>query len=289
MHCRPEDPDLLRQIEFTSFFDRHGIPVPRLRRADPGAGVVLFEDLGDLSLYGWLRCGRCESDIERLYVQAVEIAAELHTRVTSHAAECPALTQRVFDYGHLRWETSYFMGRFVGDLCEVRAKGPVDLEKEFHRLAAAVDALPKTVIHRDFQCQNIMVTAEGSLRLIDYHGARFGPPAYDIASLLWDPYHRLPYSLREGLVTHYLGRLRAAGPPGFREDQFRQGLLLCRLQRHMQALGAYGFLSLVKGKRYFLKHVPEGLRLLREDLESAEKNYPGLHGLVMSLRAPGQD
>ena len=45
----------------------------------------------------------------------------------------------------------------------------------------------------------------------------------------------------------------------------------------MQALGAYGFLSVVKGKKYFLKHVPEALRLLRE--ETAAKT------IIRTLRA----
>ena len=51
----------------------------------------------------------------------------------------------------------------------------------------------------------------------------------------------------------------------------------------MQALGAYGFLSLKKGKRYFLKHVPEGLRLLKEDIELAGETYPVLYNLVKTL------
>ena len=32
----------------------------------------------------------------------------------------------------------------------------------------------------------------------------------------------------------------------------------------MQALGAYGFLGIVKGRTFFLDHTPPALRLLRE-------------------------
>jgi NDP-sugar pyrophosphorylase family protein/aminoglycoside/choline kinase family phosphotransferase len=283
MRCRPGDPDLLRQIEYARFFGSLGLPAARVTQADGATGEVLFEDLGDLSLYSWLRCRRSEDEIEGIYRQAVEMAGELHTRATSNVADCTALRERVFDYDHFRWETSYFMERFVGALCNMGAKDPSALEEEFHRLASAADGLPKTVIHRDLQCQNIMVTAEGSLRFIDYQGARLGPPAYDLASLLWDPYHRLPDHLREDLVAHYLGRMRASGLAGFGEKEFLQGLRLCRLQRHMQALGAYGFLSLVKGKRHFLRHVPEGLRLLGEDLQGCEETYPALSELVRSI------
>ncbi len=69
----------------------------------------------------------------------------------------------------------------------------------------------------------------------------------------------------------------------FDETQFRTSLLCCRLQRHMQALGAYGFLSKIKGKKYFMKHIPEALRLLKEDVSLSKEKYPELYNLVMGL------
>ena len=51
----------------------------------------------------------------------------------------------------------------------------------------------------------------------------------------------------------------------------------------MQALGAYGFLAVVKGKTYFLKHVPEALTLLREDLAEAPQEFPELVRLTAAL------
>jgi hypothetical protein len=36
------------------------------------------------------------------------------------------------------------------------------------------------------------------------------------------------------------------------------------MQRLMQALGAYGFLGLVKGHKHFLKHVPAAMTSLAE-------------------------
>jgi hypothetical protein len=122
-----------------------------------------------------------------------------------------------------------------------------------------------------------MVTRGGIPGILDYQGARMGPPAYDVVSLLWDPYTRLDENVRESLLEYYLRRV--SNLSSFGRD-FRDTLLPCRLQRHMQALGAYGFLSSVKGKRYYLKYVPEGLRLLREDVELAKNDYPGLYELV---------
>jgi hypothetical protein len=40
----------------------------------------------------------------------------------------------------------------------------------------------------------------------------------------------------------------------------------------------------VKGKKYFLKHVPEALRLLREETSATINDYPELYELVHRLR-----
>jgi aminoglycoside/choline kinase family phosphotransferase len=172
------------------------------------------------------------------------------------------------------------MERFVEGIKNIRIKDPFILNWELDRLAQRADSFPKTVIHRDFQSQNIMITKEKTPRIIDYQGARMGPPAYDVASILWDPYYRLEDDIREVLLDYYISEMSQRGKEKFDEWTFRESLLPCRLQRHMQALGAYGFLSTGKGKRYFLKFVPEGIRLLKEDVSLARSEYPALYDLV---------
>jgi aminoglycoside/choline kinase family phosphotransferase len=122
----------------------------------------------------------------------------------------------------------------------------------------------------------------GTLHVIDFQGARMAPPAYDVASILWDPYRRLDDAMRERLLAYYIDGMQKASAD-FDAGGFRETLLPCRLQRHMQALGAYGFLAAVKGKKYFLKHVPEALRLLREETAAAQNEYPVLAKLVQNL------
>jgi aminoglycoside/choline kinase family phosphotransferase len=177
---------------------------------------------------------------------------------------------------------------------DIKVKNPSVLDDEFHRLASTVDSFFKTVIHRDFQSQNIIITKYGIPRLLDYQGARIGPPAYDVVSILWDPYYRLEDNMRERLLDYYIDKMKMSNPPSlpllkggkggfFNTTNFKEILLPCRLQRHMQALGAYGFLSKAKGKKYFLKYVPEGLMLLKEDVSLSKDKYPHLYDLVMSL------
>jgi NDP-sugar pyrophosphorylase family protein/thiamine kinase-like enzyme len=283
MHCVKEDKDYQRQIEYTRFFLKYNIPVPELIKVAPDKKTAVFEDLGDISLYSWLKCPRKQKQIENIYKQVIDILILIHAEASKHVSECPALQNRFFDYEHFRWETNYFIERFVRGIKNVQVKNLSALNKEFHSLAIKADSFPKTVIHRDFQSQNIMVTKGDVLRIIDYQGARMGPPAYDVASILWDPYFRLRDGMRERLLDYYVREMTNKSNNKFQEKDFRQTLISCRLQRHMQALGAYGFLSAVKDKQYFLKHVPEGLRLLKEDMLPAKKEYPVLYELVMKI------
>jgi len=317
LQCLEGDTDFHRHLEYTRFLSRHSIPVPELIQADPEKMNTFFEDLGDLSLYSWLKCPHTLDEIENIYKKILDILTLIHTRAHEHISECILLQNRLFDYEHLRWETSYFIERFVEGIRNIRVKNLSELNDEFHKLASIVDSYPKTVVHRDFQSQNIIITKGGIPRLLDYQGARIGPPAYDVVSILWDPYYQLEDDMRERLLNYYIDKRKKLyadkmskvnNPPSppfnsplgkggyrevkgapefytreFNEIKFEETLLPCRLQRHMQALGAYGFLSKIKGKKYFLKYVPEGLRLLKEDVSLAKDEYPELYDLVMSL------
>lgn len=283
MQCKDDDPDYERQIEYTRYFLKHAVPVPALIEADIGEKNALIEDAGDISLYSWLKCPRHRADIENIYRQVIDIIVLVHTKVSEDISTCPLLKSRVFDYDHFRWETDYFIKRFVDGVRNINIRNLPVLNEELHQLALKADAVPKVVIHRDFQSQNIMVMKGQKLRLIDYQGARLGPPAYDVASMLWDPYYRLEDEMRQRLLDYYMERMKAFYSGKFDEDIFKSSLVLCSLQRHMQALGAYGFLSLVKGKKYFQKHMPEGLRLLKDDAGNVKEDCPELYELIMGL------
>ncbi|HEV8640815.1 MAG TPA: phosphotransferase [Methylomirabilota bacterium] len=282
MECRPEDPDFERHLAYTGFFARHAVPVPELLSADSANKRALFEDLGDTSLYAYLKLPHDTRSVERVYRGVLRRLVTLHTTATRHVHECLLLKTRIFDYDYFRWETTYFLDRFVTGLRQHAITNRPAIDEELHRLSQRVDAQAKGIIHRDFQCQNIMITA-GVPRFIDYQGARMAPPAYDVASVLWDPYYRLEDPMRERLLAYYVGEMKADAFTAFDESSFLQSLIPCRLQRHMQALGAYGFLAEVKGKKYFLKHVPEALRLLKAEAAEARREYPELARLTASL------
>ncbi|MEJ2697919.1 MAG: phosphotransferase [Candidatus Sulfobium sp.] len=293
LECARTDPDYRRQITYSRFLSGCSVPVAGLIAEEPGTGDcppagdghvhALFEDLGDLSLYSWTRCARDPGRVVKVYRSTIDVLVTLHTVATDNAGKCPPPGFRLFDYHHLRWETDYFMEQFVRKTRGIAPENRTVLAEEFDRLARKVDSAPKSVVHRDFQSQNIMVTAADTPRLIDYQGARIGPPAYDLVSLLWDPYTGLHERMRERLIAYYLAGMRLYYGDLFDEAVFGTSLLPCRLQRHMQALGAYGFLAGEKGKKYFLRHVPAALSYLREETEAAGSEFPALCRLVKRL------
>ena len=295
MECSCNDRDFERQLLYSHFFKKYLVPVPDLIGRDACdsrnmlndnklSGHAIFEDLGDLSLYSWLKCRREPKRIEALYRRVLDILITLHTTATTHVSECPQLQSRLFDYEHLSWETAYFIDRFVCGLMELDIGDRGLLNEDFSRLARQVDAFRKTIVHRDFQSQNVMVTEGDIPRLIDYQGARIGPPAYDLASILWDPYFALDPAMRERLNDYYTEGIKDFFRDEFDIEEFRRTIIPCRLQRHMQALGAYGFLSKVKGKSYFLKHIPQALLYLKEEIEMVKTEYPSLYELIQRIK-----
>jgi aminoglycoside/choline kinase family phosphotransferase len=101
---------------------------------------------------------------------------------------------------------------------------------------------------------------------------RPGLAEYDLASLVNDPYVDLAEAERTELIAYHRCRQLANGNTIDGGLDFK--LRLCAMQRLMQALGAYGFLGLVKGHKHFLQYVPNALQSLRavvvtiEDLQA---------------------
>jgi len=102
--------------------------------------------------------------------------------------------------------------------------------------------------------------------------------AEHLASLLYDPYVDLPETERSEL-TGYYRQLQIERGIAINGD-FDLKLRLCAMQRLMQALGAYGFLGLVKGHKHFLRHIPGALKSLQRIVAEID----GLTQLAKTLR-----
>ncbi|MBL8025634.1 MAG: phosphotransferase [Fibrobacteres bacterium] len=273
----PDDPEFKRQIEYARFFRDNGVPVPRILYLDERRHRVLFEDLGRKDLYEIFHSTKDVKEMIPLYYSALD---SLIAFQTVQSEGCQLLDSWHFDKKNLLWETSYFLNRFVKGFLGITKTDSKELHSELEKLAEKVDGYPKKVMHRDYQSRNIMVIGKDT-HIVDFQGARMGPPAYDAASIIYDPYCPLSPEIEEDLVDYYIDKMIKKGKST--RVILRESLLYCGLQRHMQALGAYGLLSKTKGKEWFVQHIPRALFLLKREADLVKQEFPVLAELIKSL------
>ena len=164
--------------------------------------------------------------------------------------------------GRFAWEreSRYFIEAFLKG-CLGWKTVPPSAESELQMIAMDVDQEKNRLfLYRDFQSRNIMIWS-GGIGLIDFQGGRLGPPQYDLASLLIDPYVTIPEQIRAELFDYYLQELSARIP--IQPKSFRENYEVIAFQRNLQILAAYAFLSRVKGKTYFEDYIPPALADLK--------------------------
>lgn len=257
--------------------DTLALPVPRVIEWRPELRILLLEDLGAADLWS-LR--HADGDTRRAaWGDALRTLARWHAPAALDAHRAAGV--RLMDgFGPelYKWERDYFRDHAVAHLL-ARPLSPERaeaLEKELAALADRLLALPPALVHRDCQSQNIL-WRDGRAHFIDFQGMRVGTAFYDLGSLLYDPYVRFEPRERAQLLGDYA---EAAG--AYRTPAFMQAFLDASAQRLMQALGAYHFLGLTKGKPEFLAHVRPALGHLIEITRENQK-LPALRDLVHEL------
>jgi len=260
-----------------------GLPLPEIHRFDLGKGWFIMEDFGDVSLQ--TACERAKERVP-LYAPVVEILFQQQTRGAEGFDTAWTCQTETYDRQVMRrYEVDYFKEAFLGTYLGIRKEWP-GLEKSFeHLIEEASRAENRFFLHRDFQSRNIMITGK-KIGILDWQGGRLGPLAYDLASLLIDPYTRLPVPEEESIYSMYFQLLRRKQPD--RLLSFEKTFPYLAIQRNLQILGAFSFLSRVRGKTYFEDYIPGALESLRHLLEAVKDgNLSSLRDLVLSLPPSG--
>jgi aminoglycoside/choline kinase family phosphotransferase len=247
-----------------------GTLLPVIYAADPRHGLILEEDLGTVTLKSF--CMNSATDRAAIVARYHETLDALRIWQLPQVGHHPVIAARSMDIETFMWETAYFARYCVTDYCGCEALLGPDWEAERTRLAGECAALSPTAIHRDFQSENVMLH-KGGVRFVDFQGARLGPPQYDVASLLFDPYNtRIDAPMLNELYLYYCERNSVTATD-------LRSLHLCAAQRLMQALGAYGNLSLHKGKEWYREYIPTALGRLDGVMEQLE-GFPAIAGVV---------
>jgi len=255
MYSPPETPFRARENIAFDYFSYHlafrSIPVPEVYISDPANGIFIMEDLGDLSLYAYIR--RHPKARYSVYREVVKLLAHFHQNAIVNMNPAFCIDGSFYDPPFvLEKELEYFRRSFLCNFLGLPASWN-DLKDDFCRLADLAGTNdPSSCIHRDFQSRNIMIK-EGKLFIIDYQAIRYGPSEYDLASLLIDPYIGMPLQERQNLI-----KLHARLKKDFSVSRYE----IVSLCRNLQILAAFTFLGKDKGKPFFLEFIPRALKEL---------------------------
>jgi aminoglycoside/choline kinase family phosphotransferase len=245
-----------------------------------------MEDLGDENLQTRITKKHHSASVYEDYRRLIEILLSMALKGSDDFDPDWTYQTRRYDRDViLQGECRYFVNAFLNGYLEMTVEYEA-LAPECERLADAIMSIqPKGFMHRDFQSRNVMVH-NNQFYLIDFQGGRVGPPHYDLASLLIDPYVDLPIPLRETLLDFFAERL--AQRTGISTGEIRKAYRYCALARNLQILGAYGFLTRRKGKPQFARYIPAAVQSLQQNLACFDKDEFPLLANIAKDTIPNQ-
>ena len=216
-----------------------GIPVPEILADEPGMKAMMMSNAG----------AERRMSLEE-YVKVVETLVRFNA--LGSEPDLPGNLLSPFDEETREWERNLFAKYCLGaNFCRPM---PDAVRRELEGVADVLEREPKALVHRDFQSTNVLWAGD-ELTFIDFQGMRLGPAAYDLASLVYDPYVAFAPGERQALVALYAKKAGRA--------EIETVLPFAAVERLVQCLGAYGRLASV-GQPQFSRHVFPALENLRD-------------------------
>ncbi len=232
---------------------RLGLSPPLILAADPDAGLLLLEDLGD-ALFARL----AEADLalaDTLYAAAVDVLAVLH-----RAPAPPGLP--VWSAEVAGKQAALVMQSYAG----APAAGPALAEAVADAVARLAEA-PTVPMLRDFHAENLiwLPARSGVARvgLLDFQDAMLAPPGYDLVSLLADARRDVAPDLAARATARY------CAATGQDPSAVATAAATLGAARQLRILGVFARLA-QQGKPGYLRHMPRVWRYLQADLATPE-------------------
>jgi len=263
-------------ISFGKRFLEQGMDVPEVYETSGDLLTYIMEDLGDTTLLNKITSNQQEfgeSETE-IYKGVITILPKFQTQAGEGLDYSLCYQFKRFDDDNINSDLNYFKEHFLNNFYKKKLSSN-SLRNELDFLRYNLLLLPYNYfLYRDFQSRNIMIK-DGKFYFIDFQSGRRGSLLYDIASLLYDARAHIPQQKREQLLEFYLDELEKYITVD--RDMMKEKFWYFAVIRIMQAMGAYGYLGIVKGKKNFLESVPYALRninyILNEKINTNKLKY----------------
>lgn len=249
-------------------FAKHKVHVPLVLAVSPALGLVLLEDLGDLTLERKFWENQNQALALPFYKHAIDEIIKIHYPATNdNAADCFAF-KIAFDVDKLLWEMNYGFEHLIARLGKIKltAQTQAGLQSVFIDICTQLDRVPKLICHRDYHSRNIMIKF-GKTYVIDFQDARMGPIQYDLVSLVHDSYVDMGEPLRQNILDYYLACANPLRKSSINREQFDVVFKLQTLQRCFKACGSFASFYNMREDRRYLKYLKPTILKVAQALE----------------------
>ncbi len=247
-------------------FEKSGVNVPKVIAFAESLGVILLEDLGDLTLERKFWESAQQETSWPFYQKALDEIIKIHTTATKLNHKTTA-KEIQFDTAKFLWEMNYAKEHLLEGVLKIQLSESqkTDLDKVFTDFCEKLHHEPKVICHRDYHSRNLMLKLN-QMYVIDFQDARLGPIQYDLVSLIKDSYVDISDSYAEQMLNYYFENTNFIKDFNISKDQFYYMYEIQSVQRCFKACGSFASFMNMRGDRRYLKYLTPTLKKVMRSL-----------------------
>jgi N-acetylmuramate 1-kinase len=286
LYATPFNPQSSTYLDVTRLFEAAHLPVPKIIDVAGTEGIIMQEDLGDVSLAIWME--KHPDGATGKLKEAIELIAQIQATSELAISSGSVAATLAFDADKLGWELNYFFDHFFSsyrheNLSEAETAA---IKSELTSIAEELSARPRVLTHRDYHAMNLMVDHSGKLRVIDHQDSRMGPATYDLVPILVE--RRLAPPDEKWVEAHidYFNKMRVKqGLSAIEKKELMYEFHLMTVQRQLKAVGTFSYQTGVMGRgEYYEKYIKSAVAtVLRAMGKPGLKPYPSLKKKLESV------
>lgn len=238
-------------LSVQALFKTAKVKVPEVVGISEAKGLLLLEDLGDLTLERKFWENQDPEVSIPYYHQSIDELLKIHFQATQLPATSSA-HKLEFDTAKFKWEFNYSREHLLEKLGGMKLSNEQNkmYERVSHDISERLHKEPKWICHRDYHSRNLMIKLD-QIRVIDFQDARKGPIQYDLVSLLRDSYVAMPDPMMNSLISVFWSESKGKIGAELSEERFRLIFELQTIQRCFKACGSFAsFWNQRQDKRY---------------------------------------
>ncbi|MFN8369377.1 MAG: phosphotransferase [Bacteriovoracaceae bacterium] len=252
--------------------------VPEIYFSDLSKGLILQEDLGDISLIKYNNQFNDTLKEYENYKKCVDTLVDFH-KIDSSKNSKKLFTNLYFDKEKYFFEINMTLEYFFKNLMK-NERNNILIRKEFEKIVDPIVAKKMIYTHRDFHSRNIMVK-NGKFYLIDFQDARMGIPQYDLVSLLEDCYFSIENKNKDKLIEYYFEICSKKMSDQSREE-FLKLYDYMAIERVFKAIGSFAYIYFSKKDLRYIRYIGFGMEKIRNILNK-HSELANLRSLIFEI------